>query len=154
MNLLLAALATLRLTRFVTTDTLGEWWLVGPARRWAGRYESQEIRRRQNAERSEMRRKEHAGIRVTYASQDGQTSVSPEEFVTQNYDENDPWTWQAKLVKGLDCPFCVGFWIGVAVLLSLTLVRAVPPLLPLWRIVVGTFALNYVVGHISSRIDG
>jgi hypothetical protein len=66
---------------------------------------------------------------------------------------DDPRTWQGKLVKGLDCPFCVGFWLGAAVLLSLTIARAVPPLLPIWRAVMGVFAFNYVTGHIGARLD-
>jgi hypothetical protein len=61
--------------------------------------------------------------------------------------------WRSKLVSGLDCPFCVGFWIGVVVLLSLAIVRAVPPLLPLWKFVTGALALNYLTGHLSARID-
>lgn len=123
MNLLLAVLATLRLTRFVTTDWLGEWWLVGPAKTWAKRAE-----------------------RVYIAG--------PHPPLSEMALPDNPRSWQGKLVKGLDCPFCVGFWIGAAVLLSLTLVRAVPPLLPIWRLVMGAFALNYVVGHVSHTLDG
>ncbi len=154
MNLLIAILATLRLTRFVTTDTLGEWLFVGKAKAWAGRYEQLEILQRITAE--EYRRDNDPKVKPEnhrYMTHDGR-EITAAEFVTQDYDPHDPWTWQAKLVKGLDCPFCVGFWIGAGVLLSLAIARAVPPLLPLWRLALGAFALNYVTGHVSARIDG
>jgi len=122
-NLILAALATLRLTRFITTDYLGHWWIVQPARRWA--------------------------LREFHSLRYANAEVIDEEWNGAHLIVG----WRQKLVKGLDCPFCVGFWLGAAVLLSLALVRAVPPLLPFWRIVMGTFALNYVTGHVSSRID-
>lgn len=125
MNLILAVLATLRLTRLMTTDYWGEWLVVRPAKRWAGRYESAEISRR----------------------------IAAEEHHRDN-DPHDPWTWQARLVSMFDCPFCWGFWAGVGVLLSLAIARAVPPLLPAWRFVMGAFALNYITGHVSARLDG
>lgn len=119
----LILLATLRLTRFVTSDHLGHWWLVQPARRWA----------------LESSRYGHFG----------------------DHEADDLWEEAAnlpdppapvKLVKGLDCPFCVGFWLGALILLGDTIVGK-SPLRPLWALGLATFSLNYVVGHISARID-
>ncbi|QGJ89430.1 hypothetical protein PBI_SMARTIES_25 [Microbacterium phage Smarties] len=125
-------LATARATRFVTSDWLGEWWFVGKARRWAESFEEQD-------RRAEWEALSHP--RPPY----GQWA-SPR-------DGQGPRSWQAKLVKGLDCPFCVGFWIGGVILLGeATIGRS--PLRPLWRFGLGMLGLNYLVGHISSRIDG
>ncbi|QXN74811.1 hypothetical protein SEA_PHRANCESCO_19 [Microbacterium phage Phrancesco] len=115
-------LATARATRFITSDHLGEWWIVGPAKRWAWRK--------------------------------GTHGYSPSEIAVDPAPTPDPRSgWRAKLVKGLDCPFCVGFWIGGVILLGeATIGRS--PLRPLWRFGIGMLGLNYLVGHISSRIDG
>lgn len=59
--------------------------------------------------------------------------------------------WRAKLQSGLSCPFCVGFWIGVGVLVSLWLVGGPGHAHEAWRWVSGAFALNWVVGHIAAR---
>ena len=123
-NLLLALGFTLRLTRFVTEDWLGHWWIVQPARRWA--------------------LKEFHSLRYATAEVIDEEWNGAQVFTTT----------RQKIVKGLDCPFCVGFWLGALVLLSLVVTRAVPALLPLWRFVAGTFTLNYIVGNVSSRIDG
>lgn len=61
--------------------------------------------------------------------------------------------WRSKLVTGLDCPFCVGFWIGAVVLLGEVVTRRVPAFRPIWTFALGALALNYAVGHASSRID-
>lgn len=59
--------------------------------------------------------------------------------------------WRAKLQEGLSCPFCVGFWIGCLVLLSLWLVGGPGHAHEAWRWIAGAFALNWVVGHIAAR---
>ena len=53
--------------------------------------------------------------------------------------------WRNELVSGLECPFCIGFWVGLIVL-------ALPDN-RLVRWVLRGLALNYVVAHVSSRID-
>ncbi|QGJ96970.1 hypothetical protein PBI_TEAMOCIL_18 [Microbacterium phage Teamocil] len=127
-------LATARATRFVTSDFLGDWTVVLPARRWANRRDRP----------------------VEDAPHGIQPLVMSDEEFAQKWieQETDPdLGWRSKLVKGLDCPFCVGFWIGGAILLGeATLGRS--PLRPLWRFGIGMLGLNYLVGHISSRIDG
>lgn len=58
-----------------------------------------------------------------------------------------------RLVSGLECPFCVGYWVGVGVLASLALARHTGSSHTAWRFVAAGLTLNYVVGHVSSRID-
>lgn len=114
---LLTTVSTLRLTRFVTQDSLGEWLFYDPAEKWAI---------------------EHEGSHLTYADH------SPA------LDEDRGW--RSKLVSGLACPWCVGFWLGAANLVATSAVSNTPLERPL-RIVKTALALNYVVGHISSRLD-
>lgn len=122
-RLALVAIATARLTRFITSDKLGEWWLVGPLKRWAWRR--------------------------------GTHGYSPTEL--NNADPvptPDPRSgWRSKLVSGLDCPFCVGFWIGAAVLLGEVLTGRTRLLRGVWTFTLAALGLNYAVGHLSSRVD-
>lgn len=106
-DLLLLILATLRVTRLVTTDNLpGQWWIYGPLyKRAYGR---------------------------------GAGASTPR--------------W-AKYIEGLTCPFCIGFWIGLVGAVSLYLVGGPGDADIWWRWLAGVFALNYVVGHVSGRLD-
>lgn len=104
-DVLLIAGATARLSRLVTTDFIGAWWIKDPVDRAMERYEES-----------------HPG-------------------------EPEPWWWKYR--AGLDCPYCVGFWIGTGVLAS----YAVAGRSRFWRFGAGALALNYVVAHVSSRID-
>lgn len=123
-RLALVAIATARLTRFVTSDWLGEWTLVRPLKRWAVRAESPT----------------HSGPR-------------PAGWDPDDRDPDPDNGWRSKLVKGLDCPFCVGFWIGALVLLGEVVTRRWRPLRAVWTFALGALGLNYAVGHVSSRID-
>lgn len=59
--------------------------------------------------------------------------------------EVEPWWWRYR--SGLDCPWCVGFWLGGLLLLGhLLLPRTV------WRGVAGALALNYASTHLGSRL--
>ncbi len=115
---LLLPLAALRLTRFITTDWLGEWTIDAPARRWANRHESSAW---------------------MYRNPPLEEQVDPDNG------------WRSKLVKGLDCPFCVGFWIGLLLIMAIALCPK--PLRPILNSLLAALGLNYVVGHISKRID-
>lgn len=109
LDLLLVAGLALRLTRFFTSDYLGDWWVVEPVQRWAAR---QDLRRG-----------------------NGETV---ERYVT----------------KLFECPFCIGFWLGTASLLSLALAGGPGEAADWWRWVAAIFAANYVLGHINARLDG
>lgn len=138
-RLAIVALATLRLTRLSTSDWLGEWAFVRPAKAWANKAEAAELERR-TAEIHAL----PEGAPMPAWALDGSGDARS---------ELDPFTWQAKLVKGLDCPFCVGFWLGGLVLLGEVTIARVPVLGALWRFGLSMLALNYVVGHVSKRID-
>jgi hypothetical protein len=100
LSTIILLLATLRVTRFFTADTLGQWLVVDPAQAWAG----------ENA-------------------------------------------WRKKLVSGLSCPFCVGFWISVGAIGVLCLAGGPADPADWWWFGASAFALSYLVGHISSRLD-
>lgn len=57
-------------------------------------------------------------------------------------------------VHGLvGCPFCIGFWIGVGVLVSLWLAGGPGSgTSDVWRWVAAPFALNYLAGHLAVRL--
>lgn len=60
-----------------------------------------------------------------------------------------------KLVSGLSCPWCVGFWLSGLVMLSLAVAGgpgADGTLAVVWRWVAAAFTLNWVVAHIGSRL--
>jgi hypothetical protein len=60
--------------------------------------------------------------------------------------------WQTKAVSGLDCPFCVGTWVGYGVLASYCLARRSPWLGGCWRFVAAGLALNEVAAHLGARL--
>ena len=105
---------TLRLTRFVITDTLGKWWIHDPLDRAMASYAGKVI-------------ESHAN------------SGNPGEPPT-------PWWWKYRV--GLNCPYCVGFWISGAVALSYLLVGDTVA----WRFVAGVFTLNWVASHVGARL--
>lgn len=109
---LLATGASVRLSRAVTTDTIG---LVvrEPAHRWANRHD-------------------HFFVGDELWSRNG---------------------WRTHLVDGLECPFCVGFWIGLGVVVLRVAVDDRPKAVKAWRTVAAALTMNYAVGHVSSRMD-
>jgi hypothetical protein len=54
--------------------------------------------------------------------------------------------------NGLNCPFCVGFWIAGLVLLSVLLLGGFGNMWEPWRWVAGWFSLNYVAAHLGARL--
>lgn len=110
LDLLLATGATLRVTRLITTDHLGHWWITDP------------IRDAYQAAIGYSR-----GYRVKMLGY-------AEALVT--------------------CPFCIGFWVGVGVLMSLSIGHGPgPSTWEPWRWITGALTLNYMVGHTAARLD-
>ncbi|AWY06025.2 hypothetical protein SEA_ROBSFEET_18 [Microbacterium phage RobsFeet] len=140
----LLALATARLTRFITSDFLGEWMIVAPLKKWAVRDVIAPA-----TSSDEHKRAIEQSKRLALE----EDSITERDAIL-DYGMQGPYpSKRARLVKGLDCPFCVGFWIGGVILLGeATIGRS--PLRPLWRFGIAMLGLNYLVGHISSRIDG
>lgn len=57
------------------------------------------------------------------------------------------------LVDGLSCPFCVGFWLGWAVLAVSVAVVGLPVVHLTWEVVLAALTLNYLTAHIGARLD-
>lgn len=128
MRWLTLALAIARATRFVTTDKLGEWSVSGPLIRWAWLHEGMD--------------RDVANFTPDLVT-NWKAGMEPLPM------PNAHWGWRSKLVNGLDCPFCVGFWVTAAgVLGELALGRT-----GLWRAGKAVFAMNYVTGHLGKRLD-
>lgn len=139
-------LAILRLTRLVAVDDLGDWALRRPLSRWASVKEQ--------THREAWRRQLEL-----FAAENPEMTREAAQYVLSKSEElrnEDEWmTWQARLVSGLYCPFCVGFWIGLLVIEVSSLVFLVGPqwLQVGWLTLMLALAVNYVAGHISSRLD-
>ena len=116
--------ATLRLTRLVTVDDLGQWWLKDPID--------------DAAERWYVRQQKRAALAL-----DGHTANFEEMPVDQ------PWWWKYR--SGLDCPHCFSFWTALLVVVLTSLTRGTPLSRP-WRGLMGALALNYVAAHTESLL--
>lgn len=57
------------------------------------------------------------------------------------------------LDEGMECPFCVGFWITAATVASGALASRHAVAAEVWRTAAACFAASYVVGHLSARLD-
>lgn len=68
-------------------------------------------------------------------------------------ERQNPTSWKRDLVGGLECPFCVGYWLGLGVLSTRVLADGHPRSVKAWRLIAGSLAMNYVVGHLASRMD-
>lgn len=154
----LVPLAAARLTRFVTTDSLGEWLVAAPARRWAIPHESRalaafDLEERARADAERTRTHSAADLnRLESLAASYERSLQRRE---READADGPFSWQARLVQGLECPFCVGFWLGLALLVATTLIVILAPggALIAWTVLLGALGMNYIVAHVGSRID-
>lgn len=114
-RIILVALATARLTRLITRDTLPEHLVIRRVRARA-RYHEAEV---------------------------GGQAV-----------RGRPANLAAYVEEWADCPFCSGLWVaGAVVFLEGLTARAPRGLRAVWSGILATLALNYVVGHVSHRID-
>ena len=77
------------------------------------------------------------------------------EGLPEGFGQEEVWVpvgWRARLAVGLSCPFCVGFWVAGAVLLSLWALGGPGQVWEPWRWVAGWFTLNWVAAHVGSRL--
>lgn len=142
---ILVLFATLRLTRLVTTDDVGEWFLRGPLGRWATGHE----RRLRHA-------REQTLVKVLTEHEGDLTPEAREvlEEMSEQLQDEDRWlSWQGKLVSGLYCPHCVGFWLGAVVVVLTVVLMPLDILGTVWLVVLSILALSYAVGHLSARLD-
>lgn len=63
---------------------------------------------------------------------------------------HEPWWWKYR--DGLECPFCVGFWLGAGTLAAGALATRHPLTRAAWRLGAGALALNYVTAHLGVRL--
>ena len=62
-----------------------------------------------------------------------------------------PWWWKYR--SGLDCPFCIGFWLSLLVVgLGAAATRREGIGAIAWRAGTGALATNYVASHLGSRL--
>lgn len=132
LDVLLVLGLTLRFTRLVIVDDVGGWWLRGPAFRWAGPAPSLEP----------------IGEITNVSENDSGVAVEGIFYPVTKTSLN----WKQKLVSGLTCPFCIGFWIGCAALASLAIVGGPGHAWEPWRWVAGAFTLNWFAAHLGSRL--
>ena len=98
---------------------------------------------------------------VGYGVNGSDVSAAPEKVRHEHREtleraEPEPdYGWRSKLVSGLECPFCVGFWIGAATLTAAYLVdrQDSPRSRTAYRLAAGSLGMNYMLGHVQSRID-
>jgi len=111
---LLIVSATARAIRLVTEDDLGYWWIGRPVKRWANRWDRPRW--------------------------DGGGYVGR----VKDEDPDPDLGWRSKLASGIDCMYCVGFWVGVLILIgeTLTATKAFRWARPLWTAVLTALALN------------
>lgn len=110
MSRLLTLGATMRLTRLIVADDIGQWWVKEPIDRAAAKWWEHQCE------------------------------------VYGDYTPPQPWWWKYR--SGLDCPFCVGFWIGAGVLAS----EQVWGESRWWRFLAGALTLNEVAAHLGAYL--
>ena len=59
---------------------------------------------------------------------------------------------RTNLISGLECPFCVGFWIGTANLAAMLISRRRPSSRAAWRFMAAAFTLNEIAAHLGARL--
>lgn len=136
---------TLRLTRFITSDTLGGWLIRDRALGWG--------KQRETSYRTAVLQV----LERLYAERDSLTPAAARMLnkLEGQLGEDEPMSPAMRLVTGLYCPFCVGFWVGFAMILATlgVVVLSVTWLSVAWYVTLGALTLNYIAGHVSARLD-
>ena len=149
-----AALAALKATRFVTSDSLGKWLILDPADRVARRAEER-ARAQLSADRKRWARTLTSDS-FRSSSPSGQYAMDAYDRIVELEQSEDPVSITARAVSGLHCPHCIGFWLGGVALVGAAVAAspATPrPIRAALTLLGSTFALSYVTGNVSARID-
>lgn len=86
-----------------------------------------------------------------WANVHDQDDIEPDALAA--YEEPDPYAgWRSKIASGIDCRWCVGFWIGVLVLLGEVTLGRIPGVRAVWRFGLATLALNSVANGVGKGI--
>lgn len=139
-GIILTAGAALRLTRFLTRDDLGHWLIKGRWQRYALAVETNRLA-------VERGRLEHAS--------------TPEAWVrmSERYDRAtdsthpEPYTVEQKISHGLDCPYCTGVWVALAVGAVSALASTTAPTKRLWGWLSLGLTTSFVSGAIINAMD-
>lgn len=106
MNLLRTLGATMRLTRLIISDDIGDWWIKTPL----------------------------------------DTKMSA--WMIKNGRAEEPAWYRYR--DGLECPYCVGFWIGLGVLgAELAAEGSTTLTARVWRLTAGALTLNEVAARLG-----
>jgi hypothetical protein len=141
-DVLLLLGATLRVVRMVTSDDIpGQWYIYDPLDRWM-----------HGAPRREWRAYDRLHWQWQALIADGADPSALEEPLPPPPRGGKRLRWH-RYMEGLGCPFCVGFWITLAMVLVFGLVGGPGDAADWWRWAAGALTLNYIAAHISSRMD-
>lgn len=128
LDVLLAAGAAARLTRFVVIEDLGQWAIRDPAQRWADR----------PCPTCQGRTRETVNMVCRTCGRD--------------YMQAHPTSRRQKLVSGLSCPFCVGTWLHIAAQAVPVLLPRSGRARTAYRVVAGGLTASWVLGHVGTRL--
>jgi hypothetical protein len=132
-DVLLLLGATLRVIRMVTTDDIpGQWYIYDPLDRWL-----------HGAPREQWRTYDRLHWQWQAMVADGHNPDTLVEPLPPPPVGDRHLKWH-RYMEGLGCPFCVGFWLTLAMVLVFALVGGPGDAADWWR---------WEAAHISSRMD-
>lgn len=142
MHPVIAVLASARISRFITTDQLGEWLIHEPIDRALMRRFPRYIPPSDRGEGGEM----YVPTEATHFRFEDSDLIPVSDLGAESPD----WV---KYRDGLECPFCIGFWAGLSLLAADAVLPQSGMVRRAFDLGINALALNYVAGHISSRLD-
>lgn len=141
-DLLLLLGLTLRVVRMVTSDDIpGQWFIYDPLDRWV-----------HGAPRHEWKAYDRLHWQWQALVADGADVTNLEEPLPPVPRSGKRLRWH-RYMEGLGCPFCIGFWITLVMVLVFALVGGPGDAADWWRWIAGALTLNYIAAHISARLD-
>lgn len=141
---ILALGATARLTRFIVLDDLGHWTIKGPFQRHAAKAEAEAV---EDLVAYIAHVEKHADVAHVPAA------IQRRERLVRATDPEDPepLTIREKISHGLNCPYCVSTWIGMAVVGVGLLSRKHPATRAIAATIAGGLTASYISGAIVHK---
>nr|DAI64400.1 MAG TPA: Protein of unknown function (DUF1360) [Caudoviricetes sp.] len=139
--IVVTVLAAVRLTRFVIFDTLGQWLISGPILNWAG-WKDEAQYATDEAVLSKV---------VKDSNPDGLSpkAIHARYMRVARYKRDEPITLASKFASLFDCPWCLGFWVSLAVIGLSVWFYQVPYLAVAWGILMAALSCSYLVGLLA-----
>jgi hypothetical protein len=128
----------MRLTRLVVTDDLGQWWVKDPLDQWMHQHPKLSDVTDHDHELREFR---------SFANLPYKKCTICGELDGTTY----PRVRFHRYLGGLECPYCVGFWIGAGVLASHSIAKRTG-MIGLWRFAARALTLNEAAAHLGIKI--